>query len=93
MNNIFPQLPHNLMLQDYMRGKRSPLYIDSEGVHQYEKWLVLVRHVQQCNKIYADNYKGLRRGNYDPNKLNRDCHDSSIKMHGISIVWQEYYFD
>lgn len=89
---IFPQLPISLMLQDYLRGKRSQLYLDSEGVHQYDKWLVRIRHAQQCAQIFSDNYKGLRKGDYNPLKLKRKLHDSLLNGLGFSLEYYEDYF-
>ena len=52
-----PELPNRLLIEDYLKGKRSQKYLDSDNVHQYEKRLDQIRAMQQSAANHLIDYK------------------------------------
>ena len=51
-----PELPNRLLIEDYLKGKRSQKYLDSDNVHQYEKRLDQIRAMQQSASNHLIDY-------------------------------------
>ena len=79
---VFPQIPHNLLIEDYFSGRRKARYYDLNGEHQFEKKLQRVRHMQQFVTDFRKEYKGKRGGNFCPVKLNNALHKILMEKFG-----------
>ena len=56
-----PEIPYSLLVLDYLKGKSRQDYVDSNGVHQYEKRLEQLKAMQKraidLEKDYRHRYK------------------------------------
>lgn len=80
----FPRIHLQILFLDSLKGKRSQLYLDCNGGHQYYKELNFIKQVQEFVK---DSAKIAKRGNpdYCRVKFGNLMHKLCIRNFGYSL--------
>jgi hypothetical protein len=56
MMHSLPEIPNHMLIQDYLKGKRNQIFLDDNGVHQYEKRLDQIKQMHIKSKSLAKDY-------------------------------------
>ena len=74
-----PEIPNDLLVSDYLKGKRKQIFLDDDNVHQYEKRLIQVRAMQNRSKSLSKDYY---RKNTNGSQVNRYLNHFLLKEFG-----------